>query len=95
MHGVLFKRQLVSIRSRTSRQIYRLALSLHAPEWLFSLSKSQISIFNTHLVLFVQKITQLRSHYSIGKYCHLKVRALPSPFADQTTKQNCGTTGEE
>ena len=34
-----------NIRSRTSRQIYRLALSLHAPE------TPRISIFNVHLTL--------------------------------------------
>ena len=38
-----------NIRSRTSRQIYRLALLLHAPETLSSLSKSRISIFNAEL----------------------------------------------
>ena len=56
------------IRSRTSRQIYRLALPLRAPETLSLLSKSRISIFNAHLALFVQRMTQLRSHNSIGKY---------------------------
>ena len=60
-----------NIRSRTSRRIYRLALPLHAPETLSSLSKSRISIFNAHLSLFVQRMTQLRSHNSIGKYHHL------------------------
>ena len=54
--------------SRTSRQIYRLALSLRAPETLSSLSKSRISIFNAHLTLFVRRIM---SHNSIGKYRHL------------------------
>ena len=43
-----------NIRSRTSRRIYRLALPLGAPETLFSLSKSRISIFNAHLTLFVR-----------------------------------------
>ena len=57
-----------NIRSRTSRRIYRLALPLHAPETLSSLSKSRISIFNAHLTLFVRRIT---SHNSIGKYRHL------------------------
>ena len=39
----------------TSRQIYRLALPLHTPEMLSSLSKSRISLFNAHLSLFVQR----------------------------------------
>ena len=45
-----------NIRSRTSRQIYRLALPLRALEMLSSLSKSSISIFNAHLNLFVRRI---------------------------------------
>ena len=53
---------------RTSCRIYKLALPLHAPETLSSLSKSKISIFNAHLTLFVRRMT---SHNSIGKYCHL------------------------
>ena len=57
-----------NIDSRTSRQIYRLALLLHAPKTLSSLSKSRISIFNAHLTLLVRKMT---SHNSIGKYRHL------------------------
>ena len=57
-----------NIRSRTSRRIYRLALPLHAPEMLSSLSKSRISIFNARLTLFVRRMT---SHNSIGKYRHL------------------------
>ena len=57
-----------NIHSRTSRRIYRLALPLHAPETLSSLSKSRISIFNAHLTLFVRRMT---SHNSIGKYHHL------------------------
>ena len=57
-----------NIDSRTSRQIYRLALLLRAPETLSSLSKSRISIFNVHLTLLVRKMT---SHNSIGKYRHL------------------------
>ena len=47
-----------NIRSRTSRQIYRLALPPHAPEMLSSLSKSRIFIFNVHL--------RMMSHNSIG-----------------------------
>ena len=54
-----------------SRQIYRLALPLRAPETLSSLSKSRISSFNAHLALFIQRMTQLRSHTTIGKYRHL------------------------
>ena len=57
-----------NVDSRTSRQIYRLALLLRAPEMLSSLSKSRISIFNAHLTLLVRKMT---SHNSIGKYRHL------------------------
>ena len=57
-----------NIRSRTSRQIYRLALPLRTPEMLSSLSKSRISIFNAHFTLFVRRMT---SHNSIGKYRHL------------------------
>ena len=56
-----------NIRSRTSRQIYRLALPLRAPEMLSSFSKSRISIFNAHLTLFVCRMT---SHKSIGNYNH-------------------------
>ena len=57
-----------NVDSRTSRRIYRPALLLRAPETLFSLSKSRISIFNAHLTLLVRKMT---SHNSIGKYRHL------------------------
>ena len=57
-----------NVDSRTSRPIYRLALLLHTPETLSSLSKSRISIFNAHLTLLVRKMT---SHNSIGKYRHL------------------------
>ena len=57
-----------NVDSRTSRRIYRLALLLHAPETLSSLSKSRISIFNAHLTLLVRKMT---SHNSIGKHRHL------------------------
>ena len=57
-----------NIDSRTSRQIYRLALLLRAPETLSSLSKSRISIFNAHLTLLVRR---MMSHNSIGKYRHL------------------------
>ena len=56
-----------NVDSRTSRQIYRLALLLRAPETLSSLSKSRISIFNAHLTLLVRNMT---SHNSIGKYRH-------------------------
>ena len=52
----------------TSRQIYRLALPMHTPEMLSSLSKSRISIFNAHLALFVRRMTQLQLHNFIGKY---------------------------
>ena len=55
----------------TSHQIYRLALPLYAPEMLYSLSKSRISLFNVHLALFVRRMTQSRSHNPIGKYRHL------------------------
>ena len=47
------------------------ALSLHTPETLSSLSKTKISLFNAHLALFVRRMTQLWSHNSIGKYCDL------------------------
>ena len=57
-----------NIHSRTSRQIYRLTLPLRAPETLFSLTKSRISIFNAHLTLLVRR---MMSHNSIGKYRHL------------------------
>ena len=81
-----------NIRIRTSRLIYRLALPLRAPEMLSSLSKSRISIFNAHLILFVRK---MMSHNSIGKYRHLVYKLtwnLPwngaSPFADQTSRMH-------
>ena len=57
-----------NIRSRTSHQIYRLALPMRAPETLSSLSKSRVSMFNAHLTLFVRRMT---SHISISKYRHL------------------------
>ena len=60
-----------NIRGKTSRQIYRLALLLCAPETLTSLSKSRKSLFNVHLALFVQRMTQLQSHNPIRKYRHL------------------------
>ena len=59
---------LSNICSRTSRQIYRLALLLCAPEMFSSLINSRISIFNVHLTLFVRRMT---SHNYIGKYHHL------------------------
>ena len=40
-----------NIRGRTSRQIYRLALALSAPETLSTLSKFKNSLFNAHLAL--------------------------------------------
>ena len=43
-------------RSRTSRQIYRLALALLSLEMLSSLSKLRILLFNVHLALFVRKM---------------------------------------
>ena len=55
----------LNIYSRTSRQIYRLDLSLCAPETLSSLSKSRIFIFNAHLTLFVRRMA---SQNSTGKY---------------------------
>ena len=72
--------------------VYRLALPMHTPEMLSSLSKSRISLFNAHLALFIHRMTQL--HNPISKYRHLinsplelalEVRALPSPLADQPT----------
>ena len=78
-----------NICSRTSRRINRLALPLHAPEMLSSLSKSRISIFNAHLTLFVRRMT---SHNYIGKYHHFSKLTwnLPwnraSPLADQTSR---------
>ena len=59
---------LSNIRSRTSHQIYRLALLLCAQETLSSLSKSRISVFHAQLALFVRRMTL---HNSIGKYRHL------------------------
>ena len=49
----------------------RLALPLRAPEPLFSLSKSKISLLNVHLALFVRRMTQLWSQNHTGKYYHL------------------------
>ena len=43
-----------NIRGKTSRQIYRIALPLHAPETLSSSSKSRIFLYNAHLALFVR-----------------------------------------
>ena len=42
-----------NIRSRTSREIYRLALALLSLETLSSLSELKISLFNAHLARFV------------------------------------------
>ena len=46
-----------NIRSRTSRQIYRLALALLSLETLSSLSKLRVFLFNAHLARFVQMMT--------------------------------------
>ena len=53
--------------------IYRLALPLLSPETLSSLSKLRIFLFNAHLALFAQRMTQLRSLNSISKYHHLNL----------------------
>ena len=58
-----------NISGRTSCQIYRLVLPLCAPETLSLLSKLRISLFNVHLALIVQRMTQLRLHNPIGKCC--------------------------
>ena len=50
---------------------YRLALPLHCSEKLSSLSNIRISLFNAHLALFVQHMTQLWPQNHIGKYRHL------------------------
>ena len=55
-----------NIRSRTSRQIYRLALPLLSPETLSSSSKSRISLYNAYLALFVRMDDK-----RVGKYHHL------------------------
>ena len=39
---------------RSSRQIYRLALLLRAPEMLSSLSKSRVFLYSVHPALFVR-----------------------------------------
>ena len=54
-----FSNQLTfsNIRGRTSRQIYRLALSLLSPETLSSMSKLRIFLFNVHLAPFVRRMT--------------------------------------
>ena len=54
----------LNIHGRTSRQIYRLALPLCAPEMLSSLNK--IFLHNVHLALFLRRTTQLRSHSSVS-----------------------------
>ena len=51
--------------------IYSLALPLCAPETLSLWSKSRISLYNKHLTLSIQRMTQLRSHTIISKYHHL------------------------
>ena len=99
-----------NIRSRTSRQIYRLALLLCTPEMLYSLSKSSISIFIAHLTLFLHRMTL---YNSIGKYCHLTWNEAPPLFSELELRlgskehyhciavgrpdntQNCCRTGEE
>ena len=48
---------LSNIHGRTSRRSYRLSLPLRAPETSLS-SKSRIFLYNEHLALFVQRITQ-------------------------------------
>ena len=60
-----------NIHSRTSRQIYRLALPLRAPEMLSSSSKSRIFLYNAHLALFVRMDDTFTQHKWIGKYRHL------------------------
>ena len=64
----LDEKKLKNIRSRTSRQIYGLALPLHAPEMLSSLSNPRISIFIAHLTLLVRR---MMSHNSFGKYRYI------------------------
>ena len=65
-----FSNQLTfsKIHGRTSRRIYRLTLLLHTQEMLSSFRNY---LFNVHLALFVQRMTPIRSHNSIGKYLHL------------------------
>ena len=80
---------LSNIYCRTARQIYKLALTLLAPEKLSSSSKSRIFLYKAHIAPFVQKMTQLRSNKLIGKYyleLALEVRALPLPLQ---TIQRC------
>ena len=62
---------LSNIHSRTTCRIYRLALPLLSRDKLSSLSKLRIFLFNAHLALFVQSMTQLQSLNSVGKYRHL------------------------
>ena len=68
-----------NIRGGTSRRIYRLALPLISSETLSSLCKLRIFLFNAHLALFVQRMTQLWSLNSIGKYRHLVNRPWNLP----------------
>ena len=65
-----------NIRSRTSDQIYRLDLQLHAPEIFSSSSKSRFFFYNVHLALFVRMddtITRTNASISIVYYSLLEI----------------------
>ena len=85
----------------TSRRISRVVLSLLSPETLSLSSKSRIFLYyDTHLALFVQMddtITRTSKSVSIEFIkleLALEVRAVPSPFADQTTSRIVGKLGK-
>ena len=73
IHMFVVKKKFFNDRptfSNISHRIYRLALPLRIPE-RFAYRGNQGFTYNVHLALFVRRMTQLRSHKFIGKYCLL------------------------
>ena len=75
---------LFQTSTRTCHQIYRLVLPLRSPETLSLLRKSRISLFNVHLALIVQRMTQLWSHNPIGKCCFWRASETSETLSGQS-----------
>ena len=82
----------------TSHLIYKLASSCALQKRFPKLNKSRISSFYVHLALFIQRMTQLRSRSTMGKYRHLATWHQHLPWKTiyrcrwQTRHHNdCGT----
>ena len=72
---IFFSDRLTFIRSRTSRRIYRLALPLHAPETLSSLSKSRISINSDCVTIRHALLLKIEIHHFDGPVFLYTLRA--------------------